>query len=233
MLRNLTSVVFVIVLAAGGSQAVASTIWDVYNDFDFSMSSNTADNTWQFGRMTVGTCQIADFSLNPNPTAYGWGGDLWENSNPDKLPSAGVYTFGGGSGGAHPYVQNGVEIAGVIGWKSPSAQIVEATFSVFDANVSTGNGIEYRLYCSGVSTPLASGVIDEGGSSTPTTVSDVVVSAGQMLFLQIGPRDLNFAADSTGVHFAIAQTGIPEPSSIALLVTGLIGLLCYAWRKRR
>ena len=26
---------------------------------------------------------------------------------------------------------------------------------------------------------------------------------------------------------------IPEPSTLALLATGLLGLLCYAWRKRR
>ncbi|MBU4273117.1 MAG: PEP-CTERM sorting domain-containing protein [Planctomycetes bacterium] len=28
-------------------------------------------------------------------------------------------------------------------------------------------------------------------------------------------------------------TVIPEPSTLALLATGLIGLLCYAWRKRK
>jgi len=28
-------------------------------------------------------------------------------------------------------------------------------------------------------------------------------------------------------------TGVPEPGTLALLAAGLIGLLCYAWRKRR
>jgi hypothetical protein len=28
-------------------------------------------------------------------------------------------------------------------------------------------------------------------------------------------------------------TGVPEPSTLALLATGLFGLLAYAWRKRR
>lgn len=31
----------------------------------------------------------------------------------------------------------------------------------------------------------------------------------------------------------VAVSGVPEPSSVALLVTGLFGLLCYAWRKRK
>jgi ABC-type amino acid transport substrate-binding protein len=26
---------------------------------------------------------------------------------------------------------------------------------------------------------------------------------------------------------------VPEPGTLALLVTGLLGLLCYAWRRRR
>ncbi len=32
---------------------------------------------------------------------------------------------------------------------------------------------------------------------------------------------------------AIQLRAIPEPSTLALLATGLIGLLCYAWRKRK
>jgi hypothetical protein len=31
----------------------------------------------------------------------------------------------------------------------------------------------------------------------------------------------------------LSSTSIPEPSSVLLLATGLIGLLCYAWRKRK
>ena len=31
----------------------------------------------------------------------------------------------------------------------------------------------------------------------------------------------------------IVETSVPEPSSIAVLLTGLFGLLAYAWTKRR
>ena len=35
------------------------------------------------------------------------------------------------------------------------------------------------------------------------------------------------------VAAAEATNNVPEPSTLVLLATGLIGLLCYAWRKRR
>ena len=33
--------------------------------------------------------------------------------------------------------------------------------------------------------------------------------------------------------YGVSNQLVPEPSALALLVTGLVGLLCYAWRKRR
>jgi hypothetical protein len=40
--------------------------------------------------------------------------------------------------------------------------------------------------------------------------------------------------DISGVQFqGDFTTGIPEPSTLFLVASGLVGLLCYAWRKRR
>ena len=41
------------------------------------------------------------------------------------------------------------------------------------------------------------------------------------------------SAAFTGRYDSVAFVVIPEPSTLILLATGLIGLLCYAWRKRR
>ncbi len=41
-----------------------------------------------------------------------------------------------------------------------------------------------------------------------------------------------FVSAASGVEFSYTVM-IPEPGTLALLATGLIGLLCYAWRKRK
>ena len=83
---------------------------------------------------------------------------------------------------------------------------------------------------------FAGGVALATGTFDPGTVPDWVVGLP-------GPGDetaANLYASSTGEPPAVAavthvtvRNVIPEPSALALLVSGLIGLLAYAWRKRR
>jgi hypothetical protein len=59
--------------------------------------------------------------------------------------------------------------------------------------------------------------------------------AGTNRYIGIG-YNITPAASSRGIWHDFSLTGTvstPEPSTLMLLVTGLIGLLAYAWRKRR
>ena len=42
------------------------------------------------------------------------------------------------------------------------------------------------------------------------------------------------AGSNTGIFFDnVRLTSVPEPSTLALLASGLFGLVAYAWRKRK
>ena len=76
---------------------------------------------------------------------------------------------------------------------------------------------------------------------TPDVFEGCVVLVGQQSGTQLTMRawlyDENGANApphlSRSLYYGIGYTLVPEPSMLALLATGLIGLLCYAWRKRK
>ena len=60
------------------------------------------------------------------------------------------------------------------------------------------------------------------------TSTGMMFSFGDGSGLDRGTAEVDYVRFTKG-----AYAPIPEPSTIALLATGLIGLLCYAWRKRK
>ena len=78
----------------------------------------------------------------------------------------------------------------------------------------------------------AVGVSCNSANTTPDyAFFDVNVKAGDVISVGGTPLNGGTRIEMHGITFDPYAT--PEPGTLVLLATGLIGLLCYAWRKRR
>ncbi len=175
-----------------------------------------------------------DFNLN--------GGEM-ELSNPNSGSQS--YTFDVQSGGAIIDVTNAavtntfngalLEDAGSIG--GGLQKLGAGTLSLAGANTYTGD------------TLVDAGTLSIGQAYLADT-SDVWIASGAVLDLGFGGTDtvnslyLDGSLMSPGTY-SVGNSGgyitgsgslvvpVPEPSTLALLASGLLGLICSAWRKRK
>jgi hypothetical protein len=227
---RLICAMFVGVAYLCGSQAVqAGLVWDAATQF--STTSNTAADTWQYLWAPGAGGDNSSYDL----FAYYMNGaanyPVWCNNTQWHFIGKNTSVYDGLV--VHPFSYPPLDwppYIAAIGWKSPIDGVVDTDFSLLDLNAAEGDGQSWYLFKSGATTPLSSGVIDNGGNTGLIHVANVPVAAGDMLYLQIGPRG-DFVGDLAGVQFTVTQ--VPEPGVLALLGCAVFGLLAYAWRKRR
>jgi hypothetical protein len=108
--------------------------------------------------------------------------------------------------------------------------------------LTVGDTYDFRLTLSLATTgglaSLAYRDVTPGHEQTEFTPDGYLVNV-PLALTQDGSGKYDFSGIALrvgGVGTGISQfslSGVPEPSTMALLATGLIGLLAYAWRKRR
>jgi hypothetical protein len=118
---------------------------------------------------------------------------------------------------------------------------IYASYRYTNASEPTTGLLHIELWANG-----APGTGTEIGDSGPITVSgkpwalETYIYTAQLADvgkdLWIAFHDTNVAYDLNDLTIDVASASfapVPEPSTLALLTAALIGLLCYAWRKRR
>ena len=76
-----------------------------------------------------------------------------------------------------------------------------------------------------------------GSGLNNLTVSSASLTQGAYSsYIHLIPKSIN-ASGSTDMsnvrlNFSVTVSAVPEPGTLVLLASGLIGLLCYVWRKR-
>lgn len=214
------------------SPVAASMTWNAYNDFIAGPTAQSSSNVWQYLQNPAHDVN-SGYTLFDKWAATGAGVDGWTSTSPDDVWFFVAKDTTNGELRVSPWGTNPLTTqATVIGWKSPIAGVVNASFSVADRNPANGDGVRYWLYKGGAadSAWLEKGSVANGGDSGTIVHNSISVSTGDMLYLRVDPNAAYYC-DLTGVTFSV--TSVPEPSTVVLLFTTVAGLLAYAWRKRR
>jgi mono/diheme cytochrome c family protein len=139
------------------------------------------------------------------PALKGWAGEgnLGFLANPTDQGIDVAGTFPARSLIVHPSPQ----AAAVTVWQSPVATLVRVEGELRDLDLGGGNGVEWsvRIHGEGRWQTLASGVSKGGEPVRFGPFPDLRVAAGDVVALEIAPRDGDHKWDSTFVSLAIAD----------------------------
>jgi hypothetical protein len=250
--------IFATVIALCASVVSAEVVWDALADFTNAQNPNGA---WSYGygagptyNETLGSTGwggVFDYPLiDPNPGVGGWTRSM--GGTPDYSPyilcnqsDAQVYSYpahslnlssGTGGGDYHSFVR---WTAPEDGWYqvdssyammasdgTPWTGEMDVTTVINNEAVfsSAVSGFDYQGYYGVAAWPTY-----EPGPKTAT--GTYYLTAGSTVDFVAGIGWIDATSDFTNIA-GCKVTAVPEPSSIALLGFGMVGLAAFVWRKR-
>jgi len=184
------------------------------NSIGKTLASGTVDSHWTVSK--DGGAATAAYAVTSATTGFptgAWMGDdtasTWINSSGTSVSAdPGNYTY------TTTFDLTGVDSSS---WKLAGKFLTDDSF-----NGLYLNGVKIDSVTGGGFASWASFSLTSGFQAGTNTLSFVINNGG-------------VAANPTGlrVEFDGATLRVPEPGTVALLTLGLLGLVCYAWRKRR
>ena len=245
MNRKLTSVMSVVAAIVVCGLQVAQADWVTSTDLGSGESITTSNpcGDWTLGEAALGTG--AGFTALPTyTTSYGQasgGPSAWYGSDPTggAVPNYGLPVMWFSAGHLivlpHYALEDGTTLTdGDLRWTAPQA----GKYNVSALWTDLGNGPTQYPGTEGVQVTLAKNGVSLFGAFVALEDNIPSASTSQQVTLAAGDT-LDFVVNSRGSQWndvtqldATIQS-VPEPSALVLLAVGLIGLLAYAWRKRK
>lgn len=229
-----TRILLAVVVVLGWSAcAHADTIYDAAADFSATSNPN---GVWSYG-FCVSIQGPSQFHAFTNPE--GWYGvanlPAWDSYAPfgvipadpavfRNVSAASItksgYTIPAGALALDSY-GNSNAVSTMVRWTAPSAGTVNVSAAFKDG--ATG---AQKAYVFDNGTALFNALAPSTGVSYAGTLT---VAAGDKIDFLVGAY--GGSRSVTILNATVAM--VPEPATLALLGTGLIGLLAYAWKKQR